>query len=163
MSVVNASRVEFAALDADLACGVESRLIYYMSPGQVLSRMFTRKDTHTPLGQLLVGHVDVERVGEYNARRSMAATCLLGYKAPSFTYGADLILPAATNADLRNLLLRRTTGMTDPRDPGEDDAANDVNVDFSNVLNLMGATAGQYGKDAIIHIPEVGADRGMAR
>lgn len=90
---------------ADRACGPGTRLIYYMSIGQVLSRAFTDKDTHTPGGDLLVTHTDISQVGEEHARRSLTATALLGVQAPCFTFGSDLILPADTNAHLRQVLL----------------------------------------------------------
>lgn len=105
VTVFNTSRVDLAALAADHFCGRSTRLIYYMNPGQVLSRMFTSKDTHSANGDLLVAYAEIERVGKANILRALATTRLLGFHAPSFTFGTDLILPANTNAQLRNLLL----------------------------------------------------------
>eukprot|EP00903_Cladosiphon_okamuranus_P015305 g14139.t1 len=51
VNVVNSSHVEHAALNADKACGPGTRLIFYMGIGEVLSRPFTEKDTHTPRAQ----------------------------------------------------------------------------------------------------------------
>ena len=52
--VWNSSFVDFAALWADVGCGNGTKLIYYMSAGEVLSREFTSKDTHSPRGDLIV-------------------------------------------------------------------------------------------------------------
>lgn len=105
---------------ADRACGPGTRLIYYMSIGQVLSRAFTYKDTHTPGGDLLVTHTDISQVGEEHARRSLAATALLGVQAPCFTFGSDLILPADTNVHLRQALLSAAAAVKGSQIPEDD-------------------------------------------
>lgn len=74
-----------ASLVADLHCGQETKLVYYMEPGEVLSRAFTRKDTHSTTGRLLVQFTELERVGAAHIQRSQATTSVLGFGAPSFT------------------------------------------------------------------------------
>lgn len=78
MSVANSSKVEYAALHADEVCGAGTRLIYYMSAGDVLSRTFTRKDTHTPKGDLMVRFTDVDRVDPESARAMDGQRCCFG-------------------------------------------------------------------------------------
>lgn len=107
MRIANASDVEYGALSADRACGSGTRLIYYMNVGQVLSRTFSSKDTHTLRGDLVVAFTEKEDVDKVHARRAIATTALLGFNAPSFTYGGDLILPSETNAQLRSVLRQR--------------------------------------------------------
>lgn len=85
-------------------CGENTKLIFYMSPGQTITRTFTAKDTHSPLKELLVTYAEVARVGAENRYRAEATTAVLGFEAPSFTYGTDLILPADTNEQLRALM-----------------------------------------------------------
>lgn len=50
----NSSHVDVAALAADQMCGEGTRLIYYISPGQLVTRTFTPKDTHSLSGKLIV-------------------------------------------------------------------------------------------------------------
>lgn len=104
VTIFNTSRVDLAALAADQFCGGSTQLIYYMAPGQVLSRTFTAKDTHSAKGDLLVAYAETKQLDMPHILRALATTRLLGFHAPSFTFGADLILPATTNAELRNLL-----------------------------------------------------------
>ncbi|CAM9766040.1 unnamed protein product [Scytosiphon promiscuus] len=104
VSIANSSKVEYAALHADDVCGQGTRLIYFMSAGDVLSRTFTSKDTHTPRGDLVVHFTDVDLVDPESARRAIAGAAVLGFASPSFTYGSDLILPAAVNGQLRRRL-----------------------------------------------------------
>ncbi|CAM9769234.1 unnamed protein product [Ectocarpus sp. 6 AP-2014] len=111
--VWNSSYVDFAALQADRACGNGTKLIYYMSPGQVLSREFTSKDTHSARGDLLVSYTEVDKLETSNALRATISTLILGFNAPSFTYGTDLILPADTNAELRKVLLSASSPLAD--------------------------------------------------
>ncbi|CBJ32752.1 hypothetical protein Esi_0364_0009 [Ectocarpus siliculosus] len=111
--VWNSSYVDFAALHADRACGNGTKLIYYMSPGQVLSREFTSKDTHSARGDLLVSYTEVNKLETSNALRATISTLILGFNAPSFTYGTDLILPADTNAELRKVLLSASSPLAD--------------------------------------------------
>ncbi|CAN0034630.1 unnamed protein product, partial [Scytosiphon promiscuus] len=104
VSIANSSKTEYAALHADEVCGQGTRLIYYMSAGDVLSRTFTSKDTHTPKGDLAVHFTDVDLVDPESARRAIAGAAVLGFASPSFTYGGGLILPAAINGQLRRRL-----------------------------------------------------------
>ncbi|CBJ32055.1 conserved unknown protein [Ectocarpus siliculosus] len=111
--VWNSSHVDFAALKADKACGNGTKLIYYMSPGQVLSREFTSKDTHSSRGDLVVSYTKVNNLDTTNALRAIITTLILGFNAPSFTYGTDLILPAGMNAELRKVLLSASSTLAD--------------------------------------------------
>lgn len=104
VTIGNASSVEHGALIADQICGNGTRLIYYMNVGEVLSRTFTRKDTHGILGDLIVSASDSAQVPLEHARRGAGSAVLLGFTTPSFTYGTDLILPAETNEQLRAVL-----------------------------------------------------------
>lgn len=92
-----------AGLFADKFCGHDTSLILYIKPGSVVSRSFTSKDTHSPQGDLLVVYSDAR--GSYQASQLARRTALvLGFEAPSFTHGTDLMLPASVNEDLRELL-----------------------------------------------------------
>ncbi|CAM9477738.1 unnamed protein product [Ectocarpus sp. 8 AP-2014] len=104
VTIGNASSVEHGALIADQICGNGTRLIYYMNVGEVLSRTFTRKDTHGIQGDLVVSATDSAQVPLEHARRAAGSAVLLGFTTPSFTYGTDLILPAETNGQLRAVL-----------------------------------------------------------
>ncbi|CAM9281756.1 unnamed protein product [Ectocarpus fasciculatus] len=104
VTIGNASSVEHGALIADHICGNGTRLIYYMNVGEVLSRTFTRKDTHGVLGDLIVSVINSAQVPLEHARRAAGSDVLLGFTTPSFTYGSDLILPAETNEQLRAVL-----------------------------------------------------------
>lgn len=57
--VLNSTQVDMAATFADKMCGDGTKLIYYLSPGQVLSREFTVKDTHSVSGDLVVTYTAV--------------------------------------------------------------------------------------------------------
>lgn len=93
-----------SSLFADKFCGPGTSLIFYIQPGSVLSRPFTAKDTHSPRGELLVVYSDARgSVRDFDLARHTSA--VLGFNAPSFTYGTDLILPVRANADLREELL----------------------------------------------------------
>ncbi|CAM9279034.1 unnamed protein product, partial [Ectocarpus sp. 12 AP-2014] len=104
VTIGNASSVEHGALIADKICGNGTRLIYYMNVGEVLSRAFTRKDTHGVLKDLIVSATDSAQVPLEHARRAAGSAVLLGFTTPAFTYGTDLILPAETNEQLRAVL-----------------------------------------------------------
>lgn len=91
-----------ASLFADEYCEEGTSLIFYMKLGSVVSRAFTSKDTHSPHGDLLVVFGS-----ENTAHRGVLAertAAVLGFEAPSFTIGTDLILPVEANADLRAAL-----------------------------------------------------------
>lgn len=53
------SPITLAALVADRHCGEDTKLIFYMNPGELLSRRFTSKDTHSAAGDLLVMYAEV--------------------------------------------------------------------------------------------------------
>ncbi|CAB1119417.1 unnamed protein product [Ectocarpus sp. CCAP 1310/34] len=92
-----------AALFADQYCGAGTALILYVEPGSVLSRPFTSKDTHSPRGDLLVVHTGSPGSYHDSQLRSRSAS-VLGFDAPSFTHGTDLMLPMGTNQALRESL-----------------------------------------------------------
>ncbi|CAM9111525.1 unnamed protein product [Hapterophycus canaliculatus] len=117
VSIANSSMAEHAALHADKICGEGTRLIYYMSPGVILSREFTSKDTHTPRGDLVVAFHDVQLVDPETAKRARGSAAVLGFASPSFTYGGDLILPAAINGQLRTLLRQDRQLASRPKRP----------------------------------------------
>ncbi|CAB1103554.1 unnamed protein product [Ectocarpus sp. CCAP 1310/34] len=105
VSVSSTQSVFTASFFADEYCGVaNTTLIFYLKTGSVVSRSFTSKDTHSPQGDLLVvfgkgHHGDV-------ADRT---TDVLGFEAPPFTTGTDVILPVGANAELRAALASEKT------------------------------------------------------
>lgn len=100
--------MSLSPLLADRHCGEGTRLIYYMGPGEMLSRTFTSKDTHSVRGELLVVYAEVSRVGKASQDRTLATAALLGFSSPSFSFGMDIVLPAETNQQLRDVLLSET-------------------------------------------------------
>lgn len=149
-TIVNSSHVEHAALYADEACGAGTRLILYMDIGEVLSRSFTEKDTHSPRGDLVVAFTNTESGHAECDRRAKAASILLGFSPPCFTYGSDLILPAELNGQLRRVLrakrgLEQATALQTERN----DDAHDVLTDD---LAVIAEAHHQY---ASVYIPEV--------
>ncbi|CAB1101450.1 unnamed protein product [Ectocarpus sp. CCAP 1310/34] len=109
VEIVNATTTGgHASLLADVHCGEGTKLILYLGPGDVVSRPFSKKDTHGTCGQLLVPYTEPDRLDEYHVRRTQATTFLLGFDAPSFSYGADLFLPAWVNPELRRVLASGT-------------------------------------------------------
>ena len=152
VSIVNDTRVDYASLAADEACGDEIRLIYYTGPGEVLSRPFTAQDTHSPKGDLIVKHIDAELAGGEHARRCMGSTALLGFHGLSFTYGADLILPGNINSNLR-AVLRDAMNASDTTTTTEGCAQEDsATCAFHDFLDSMSRDHMAY---ASIFIPEV--------
>lgn len=53
------SPITLAPLLADRHCGKGTKLVFYMNPGELLSRKFTSKDTHSTAGDLLVVYAEV--------------------------------------------------------------------------------------------------------
>lgn len=92
-----------ASLFADDFCGEGTSLIYYAKPDSVLSRTFTAKDTHSPMGDLLVVYSD-SRLCYSDSALARQTNAILGFEAPTFTCGTDLILPVGANTDLREAL-----------------------------------------------------------
>lgn len=97
-----------ASLYADKFCGPGTSLIYYAEPDSVISRTFTSKDTHSPNGDVLVVYSE-PRSRRAHELASMASA-VLGFKPPSFTQGADLMLPVGANAALREKVLSASGG-----------------------------------------------------
>eukprot|EP00903_Cladosiphon_okamuranus_P008170 g7869.t1 len=103
------SPINLAPLLADRYCGEGTELILYMNPGELLSRKFTSKDTHSTAGDLLVVYAEVDRIGEANMARVLATMSVLGFSSPSFSFGTDVLLPVDSNQQLRDVLLSDTT------------------------------------------------------
>lgn len=120
VQVVNSSHIDLSAMFADRACGNGTKLIYYLSPGQILSRPFSPKDTHNPKGELIVAHEELDFVSGDNVVRSMAATAVLGFHSPSFTYDAEVVLPADTNEKFRKMLRSSASATRGDSQPGPD-------------------------------------------
>ncbi|CAM9164100.1 unnamed protein product [Ectocarpus sp. 6 AP-2014] len=105
VSVSSTQSVFTASFFADEYCGVaNTTLIYYLKTGSVVSRSITSKDTHSPQGDLLV----VFGKGHSGDLADRTAD-VLGFEAPPFTTGTDLILPVGANADLRAALASEKT------------------------------------------------------
>ncbi|CAM9163653.1 unnamed protein product, partial [Ectocarpus sp. 8 AP-2014] len=104
VTIGNSTNVEYGALNADRICGKGTRLIYYMDAGEVLSRTFTKKDTHTIQGDLIVSYTGADDILLGSTRRAMGSMTILAFNSPSFTHGNDVILPAEINAKLRAIL-----------------------------------------------------------
>jgi len=152
LSIVKDTHVAYAPLMADKACGFDTRLIYYMGPGEILSRPFTAKDTHSPEGDLLVKQTTAEVVGGEHARRSMGTSIVLGFYGLSFTYDSDLILPADVNAQLREKL-RTTMNESGFKIPGDSNGVERFGTsEFHEFLDSMSSDHSKY---ASIFIPEV--------
>lgn len=119
-----------------------------MSVGQLLTRTFTPKDTHTLSGELIVGFTGHGEGDKECIRRAMASSCLLEYPAPCFTCGAaDVILPAEANANLRRYLLTNWRGR--PNTPGPDVPLDD------RLVSYVASLAKNQRRLAGIHVPEV--------
>lgn len=140
VNIVNSSHVEHSALYADKACGAETRLIFYMDIGEVLSRSITAKDTHSPRGDLIVAFTGTDSGHAECNRRRKATSILLGFAPPCFTYGTDLILPAELNEQLREVL-RANHGL-------EIGSKHDLAGDVSSIAEL-------HHQYATVYIPEV--------
>ncbi|CAM9840562.1 unnamed protein product [Scytosiphon promiscuus] len=131
--VSSTPNADLSALFADQHCGEGTKLVLYMRLGSVLSRSFTSKDTHTPRGDLVVIYGDA-RQSYRDAEIARETAAVLGFDAPSFTYGTDLLLPVGANEELRTEL-----------HVGHDEAAALSNKDkweeFSSVPQLLAALA----------------------
>eukprot|EP00903_Cladosiphon_okamuranus_P019226 g17680.t1 len=98
--VSSTPNARLSSLFADQHCGEGTKLILYLQASSVLSRGFTSKDTHTPRGELLVVYGDA-RQSYLDADIARETAAVLGFDAPSFTFGTDLMLPVGANAELR--------------------------------------------------------------
>ena len=151
VSIVNHTRVDYASLAADQACGKDIRLIYYMNPGDMLSRPFTADDTHSFQGDLLVKYTYVEHTDRDHHRRSMGTASLLGFHGYSFTYDSDLFLPAELNSQLRAVL--RTTM---DESGSKMNITNNIEYPERNAFHgLLDSIMSNYTADISIFIPEV--------
>lgn len=83
----------------------------------------------------------------------MATTTLLGYHAPSFTYGTDLILPVETNIKLRGILLSAAVAEGKLDGNVEDKAKGEV--EFEVIREYMSAMNTTYSTQGKRFIPEV--------
>ena len=161
MNVINSSHVEHAALIADKACGAGTRLILYMDVGEILSRSFTAKDTHTPQGDLIVAFTNTEGSHAECNRRATATSIMLGFSSPCFTFGSDLILPVEINQQLReslrsNQVLKRESiyrnGERGEEIGGEDDVDDGLTADLASIADI-------HREYATVYTPQV---RGLA-
>lgn len=84
----------------------------------------------------------------------MGTTSLLGYHAPSFTYGTDLILPPDINPQLRKILLSAAAADSESGQLNEDE------IDFEVIRQYMLAlnTTNDFHRKSFI--PEVSDDAG---
>ncbi|CAB1112818.1 unnamed protein product [Ectocarpus sp. CCAP 1310/34] len=149
VTVGTSTNVEHGPLVADYICGEATRLIYYMDAGEMLSRTFTKKDTHTVMGDLIVSLVNTDEVPQVVAARGMGSSVLLGVTTPTFTYGSDLILPAETNAQLRAVLEgnQKLVARTDAKH-GHSDRVE-------RIYEYLAGVASTHKDSATINIPEV--------
>lgn len=105
MTISPSEHVQYSALLADRHCGDESELIFYLEPGNLLSRAFTSRDTHTLGGDLLVMYTEARRASPGESRFAKASGAVLDLGGgPSFTSGTDVVLPVSANTDLRATL-----------------------------------------------------------
>ncbi|CAM9352251.1 unnamed protein product, partial [Ectocarpus sp. 13 AM-2016] len=150
VTIANSTTVEHSALYADQICGNGTRLIYYMEPGEVLSRTFTKKDTHTIQGDLIVSYTGADDLPLESTRRAMGSTAILAFTSPSFSYGNDLILPREMNAQLRAVLNanRDHVALTNIEygQPGQP---------VGTVYDYLADLVNTHGDYATIFIPEV--------
>lgn len=151
VTVGTSTNVEHGPLVADYICGEGTRLIYYMDAGEMLSRTFTKKDTHTVTGDLIVSLVNTDEVPQSVAARGMGSSVLLGVTTPTFTYGSDLILPAETNAQLRAVLEGNQKLVT------RTDAKHGHSDRVQRIYEYLAGVASTHKDSATISIPEVGA------
>lgn len=150
VTIVNSSYVEHASLNADKACGAGTRLIFYMGNGEVLSRSFTAKDTHSSRGDLVVAFTGTESGHAECNRRAKAANILLRFSPPCFTYGSDLMLPAELNEQLRGVL-RANQGLQQAR-AHRIERNDDIDDDLTGDLAVIAQIHRRY---ASVYIPEV--------
>lgn len=66
---------------ADRYCGETAQLIYHLTPGTLFSRKFT-KDTHSPLGDLLIVYGEAPEADGYALACAEATSMLLGFASP---------------------------------------------------------------------------------
>lgn len=123
VAVVETINPSLSALFADEFCGNDVKLIYYLTPGTLVSRTFTSKDTHSPRGSLLVVYSEGRGADRLTLASAEVTSALLGFESPVFSYGTDLILPSDINGQLRELVLS-DVGL-DADEVAEDDAAGD--------------------------------------
>lgn len=99
--------VRIAGLYADQMCEGRS-LIYYAPSHSMLIRPIYGKDVYDASGRVLVPWMDPRYIEDYYQKRSELDTArLIGWWAPVFTYGQQVILPAVVNKLTRELLQRR--------------------------------------------------------
>ncbi|CAM9484581.1 unnamed protein product [Scytosiphon promiscuus] len=110
--------VKFSAVTADLRCGDDTELVLYLEPGTLLSRPFTKEDTHHPVtGELLVvmNESPASAGPRHETFAASAGEILAARNLPAFTAGTDLILPASVNRDVRDKLTLRESKSADWR------------------------------------------------
>ncbi|CAM9126632.1 unnamed protein product [Phaeothamnion confervicola] len=98
------SRHKYSELWADEHCGASASLIYYLPAATVFTRTPLSLDLFRVSGELLVSHLDYERLGPKPLHWRAHNLQLLGVPAPSFTHGLDVLLPSSLSAQLRAAL-----------------------------------------------------------
>ncbi|CAM9496666.1 unnamed protein product, partial [Choristocarpus tenellus] len=106
VTIYNSTMVNYAELWADQMCNNTQSLIYYIEPGTIVMRDPLVKDVYSPLRELLVPWHEVDKVPPSHQKRALVSSILLGFQAPSFSFGTDLILPRELNAEARKVLAR---------------------------------------------------------
>ncbi|CAM9858332.1 unnamed protein product, partial [Choristocarpus tenellus] len=104
VTIYNSTVVNYAELWADQMCNNTQSFIYYIEPGTIVMRDPLVKDIYSPLRELLVSWYEIEKVPLPHQRRALVSSILLGFKAPSFSFATDLILPREINAEARKML-----------------------------------------------------------
>lgn len=140
----NSTNPGISPLFADRFCGDGAKLIYYMNPGELISRPIMPKDTHSVSGDLLVVYSNLDNAVEAIRARANATTAVLGFKSPSFSLGVDIILPVEINQQLRDVLL---TGEIDSDD---DDNGGGDNSPPGDRLVVHGLSGVEH-----LYVPEV--------
>lgn len=140
MSVSATTNALTSSLHADDHCGAGTRAILYLEPASVISRPFTSKDTHSPHGDLLVVYSE-PRSSHHAYKLSSQTAATLGFQAPSFAHGTDLMLPVGANGDLRDVLASNLNG--------DEDYQGNEGV-------LLSAVDGLRGSSDISIVPQVG-------
>lgn len=135
MKIVTSDAVSISSLLADKYCDAEAtQFIYYLNAGELLSRTIHYKDTHSPRGDLLVVYTEQEHLQEAgSATNGEATAAVLGFTPPSFTRGADIVLPSIVNQQLRDVLIRSHGSKEDQGEAGDDDYAARLLSGFSDV------------------------------
>lgn len=106
--------IRLADLNADQLCGSEYNLIFHVPPGVYLSRTPLGKDLFDARDRVLVHWAEPAYLQATHNRWAEASEKVLGWAAPIFTHGQDVVLPAVLHSTLREFLLVRYSDNPDP-------------------------------------------------